>query len=732
MRRGMWLSLALAAAVGAVTVAIPPAPAQTKKLVYWTHWDQQPDFNKWYVEKGKEFAKKTGYEIEVVTVPYQGYEAKYLAALMGKSGAPDFFNGMTHQWCGQYDFCDPMPPDLAKIWDESIPKYMVPIGKWKNVRYGTPLEHGNFQQMYMNVDLFKKAGLDADKPPKTLDEWLAAMKKLTSGDTQVGFALRHKGHPVGITDKFLPFAHAYGARMLSPDLEKATGFANSPEMVAALQFFGDLVLKDKVASLALGNPEDAFGQKRAAVIFRESWFFGWVHKNAPDVKFKVAALPCGKTCPGAGALFPWTNLVYKNSPNKQVAWEFIRFISNAKDDLDQHQFGGFMPVFNGEPRLGIREGPARLPVDQGHAGPAGAADVLPPEVERAGHRLRRGGRRRPLRQGAAEAAPRRGGGEDGPDPSGLGPTEPGRTSRIVGRVVRLAFPRTYTDRQRRAGFLFVLPALVYFTAVFLVPLAESVLGSFYRTRPGGASQFVGLRLYERVLTDPTFWQAVRNTVKLLLLSAPATVVLALVVALGLNRFARVRWRSVWAVLYFLPFAVSLVAAALVWQWLYEPVYGFLNHLLGRLGIGPHKWLSSLEEVLPSLALINVWVRLGFDTMIFLAALQAIPGEYYEAAAIDGAGAWRSFRSVTLPLLNPQLVMVSILELIFNFKVFDQVYATTQGGPASASQTVIMLLYDTAFKYFRLGDASVMAVFVFACLLLVTLVQWRLFRREVEH
>jgi ABC-type glycerol-3-phosphate transport system substrate-binding protein len=346
MRRGLWLSLAIAVAVGVVAVTAPPAPAQTKKLVYWTHWDQQPDFNKWYVEKGKEFTKKTGYELEVVTIPYQGYEAKYLAALIGKSGAPDFFNGMTHQWCGQYDFCDPMPADLVKIWDESIPKYMVPIGKWKNVRYGTPLEHGNFQQMYMNVDLFKKAGLDADKPPKTLDEWLAAMKKMTSGETQVGFAIRHKGHPVGITDKFLPFAHAYGARMLSPDLEKATGFANSPEMVAALQFFGDLVLKDKVASLALGNPEDAFGQKRAAVIFRESWFFGWVHKNAPDVKFKVAALPCGKTCPGAGALFPWTNLVYKNSPNKQAAWEFIRFISNAKDDLDQHQFGGFMPVFS--------------------------------------------------------------------------------------------------------------------------------------------------------------------------------------------------------------------------------------------------------------------------------------------------------------------------------------------------------------------------------------------------
>ena len=280
------------------------------------------------------------------------------------------------------------------------------------------------------------------------------------------------------------------------------------------------------------------------------------------------------------------------------------------------------------------------------------------------------------------------------------------------------------DRQRRAGLCFVLPALVYFCFVFLIPLAQSVVGSFYRTRPGGVSQFVGLRLYERVLTDGTFWQAVRNTVALLLLSAPATVVLALAVAFGLNAVTHRGWRNAWAALYFLPFAASLVAAALIWQWIYDPVYGFLNYLLGLAG--------SLAQVLPSLAAVNVWVRLGFDTTIFLAALQAIPAEYHEAAAIDGASVAQRLRHVTLPLLNPQIVMVSILELIFTFKVFDQVYATTQGGPASASQTVIMLLYDTAFKYFRLGDASVMAVFVFLCLLAVTLGQWVLFRRQVEY
>jgi len=299
-------------------------------------------------------------------------------------------------------------------------------------------------------------------------------------------------------------------------------------------------------------------------------------------------------------------------------------------------------------------------------------------------------------------------------------------------LLRLAVPRTYMDRQRRAGLLFVLPAVLYFALVFLVPLVESVIGSFYRTVPGGASRFVGLSLYQKVLSDSVFWRAVGNTVNLLVLSVPATVVLALAVALGLHRIGSLRWRNIWAAMYFLPFSVSLVAAALVWGWIYDPVYGFLNYLLSLAGLPPQKWLQSLDQVRPSLALVSVWVRLGFDTMIFLAALQAIPGEYYEAASIDGAGAWRRLRHVTLPLLNPQILMVCILELIFNFKVFDQVYATTQGGPAGASQTVIMLLYDTAFKYFRLGDASVMAVFVFVSLLLVTLLQWRLFRKPVEY
>jgi multiple sugar transport system permease protein len=298
--------------------------------------------------------------------------------------------------------------------------------------------------------------------------------------------------------------------------------------------------------------------------------------------------------------------------------------------------------------------------------------------------------------------------------------------------LRIAFPRNYLDRRKRAGLLFVLPALVFFGSVFILPLAQSILYSFYKIAPGGAKEFVGLRLYEKVLTDSGFWTAVGNTVQLLLLCVPATVVLALMAALGLNRISSLKLRNVWASMYFLPFATSLVAAALIWQWIYDPIYGFLNYALSFVGIPPQKWLQSLSQVLPAIAVVSVWVRIGFDTMIFLAALQSIPEEYYEAANIDGASAVQRLRYITLPLLNPQIIMVCILELIFNFKIFDQVYATTQGGPAGASQTIIMLLYDTAFKFFRFGDASVIAVFVFVTLMVVTLLQWRFFRKPVEY
>ncbi len=291
--------------------------------------------------------------------------------------------------------------------------------------------------------------------------------------------------------------------------------------------------------------------------------------------------------------------------------------------------------------------------------------------------------------------------------------------------------KTFSGKHARIGYAFVLPAVIYFVLVYFYPLFQSIGMSFFRGGFGETPRFVGFANYFNVFTDPIFWLTVQNTAYFVLLSVPGTVFLSLMVALLLNRIENKKFRDMLSGAYFLPLVMSLVAAALIWGWIYQPLYGLANYLLAGLGLPPQKWLSSVTQVMPSLAAINIWLRIGFDTVIFLAALQSIPEQLIEAAKIDGATAPKVFRHITLPLLNTQIVMVTILELIFAFKVFDQVYATTEGGPANASRVIIMYLYDLAFKWFKFGEASVVAIFVFISLLIVSVLQWAFLRKTAN-
>lgn len=287
---------------------------------------------------------------------------------------------------------------------------------------------------------------------------------------------------------------------------------------------------------------------------------------------------------------------------------------------------------------------------------------------------------------------------------------------------------TLTAWQKRIGFAFVLPTILYFLVVYFYPLFQSIRLSFYEGGMGRPERFVGLKPYEMVFTDLFFWQTVRNTLYFVILSVPMTVILALGVALLLNRIINHRFRDILSATYFMPLVISLVAAALIWGWIYQPIYGLANFILSFFEIRPQKWLSSISQVIPSLATINIWLRVGFDTVIFLAALQSIPEKLKEAAKIDGARDSQVFRYVTLPLLNNQIIMVLIIELIFAFKVFDQVFVTTEGGPANASRVIMMYLYDSAFKWFKFGEASVVAVFIFTSLLAISVIQWVFLRK----
>lgn len=350
-KRSLLVGLLMVMVVVITAAAISAAPKKVK-LVYWTHWEQNPKFNAYYAEAGKEFARLNPEcaGVEVVTVPYSGYSAKYLASFMARTGAPDLFNGAAHDWAGKYDFADRMPTNIAKRVSVEAASTAVTFGVYNGVRYGFPIEGGNFQYMFINVDMYKEAGLDPNKPPTTLTELLDHAKKLTKYDAngkviRSGYGIRYSGDQTGITDKFLPMLHAYGALMVDPKYKKSNGVVNSQAGIDALTFYGDLVNKYKVSSLEVGNSEAAFGKGLAGIIFRESWLPGWMDANAPNIKYKVYALPSQKVAPGPGALFGWADMVYKNSPNKKLAWKFLDFMWSKENDLKRATAQGLMPVF---------------------------------------------------------------------------------------------------------------------------------------------------------------------------------------------------------------------------------------------------------------------------------------------------------------------------------------------------------------------------------------------------
>ncbi len=325
--------------------------AQTK-LKIWSPQDQWKESLVYYADNLAEFKKMhPDVEVEFVHIPYENYEAKYLTAFASKSDAPDVFGGKVAYYGGAIGVAGQAPDDLQALWTEKLLKVTQPFFQIDDKWYGYPTSSDTGMMIYYNVDHFKEAGLDPDKPPATFDELRDYAKKLTQYDdsgkiARNGLAVRYSGAPVGLADKVLPFIHAYGGRLYAPDNSTADGFLNGPETVAAMQYVYDLVNTEKVASLELGKPVETFAAGKAAMIFREGWLEGWMTDNAPDINYRVAPLPEGPGgYPGLSLLFSWSWMVNEYSPNKDIAWDWMRTISNAKMDLDLAKLEGYLPVW---------------------------------------------------------------------------------------------------------------------------------------------------------------------------------------------------------------------------------------------------------------------------------------------------------------------------------------------------------------------------------------------------
>ncbi|MGQ2991232.1 carbohydrate ABC transporter permease [Brevundimonas sp.] len=291
--------------------------------------------------------------------------------------------------------------------------------------------------------------------------------------------------------------------------------------------------------------------------------------------------------------------------------------------------------------------------------------------------------------------------------------------------------------RERAAWGFVAPALIAIAIFFVIPVVSALFLSLtdfdiYALADLKNLRFVGLQNYERLLTNPLFWGAMKNTLWFAVLGVPLSIAASLGAAIILN--ARVvKWRPIWRVVFFAPFVTTLVATAVLWNYLLHTKYGVINWAIGAVGIPPVDWLGQPSTSVPAILMFVVWKIFGYNMLIFLAVLQTVPDDLYEAARIDGAGPWKQFTNVTLPAIAPTLLLVSIISVAGFFQLFAEPYVMTQGGPAQSTVTVLYFMYEEGFKWWNLGSASAVAFVLFLCIFAVTMVQlWVSRRLGGEH
>ena len=285
----------------------------------------------------------------------------------------------------------------------------------------------------------------------------------------------------------------------------------------------------------------------------------------------------------------------------------------------------------------------------------------------------------------------------------------------------------------RPGYLFLLPAMIVLLMIFFAPVVAAFFLSLtdfdiYALADSGNSRWVGWENYRQLLGEPIFWRSLVNTLYFAGIGGPLTVVMSLLAALLVSS-KLARFRGFWRTVYFAPVVTTMVAVAIVWRYLYHTRYGMFNVVLGWIGLGPIDWLGSTRWAMPAIILLAVWKNFGYNMVIFVAGLQSIPEEMFEAARIDGAGSWQTFWRIKLPLLAPTFLFVGVTTMIGYFQLFAEPYVMTRGGPELSTYSLVMFMYEEGFRFWRVGFASAIAFILFLIVLAATAIQLRLQRSE---
>lgn len=281
------------------------------------------------------------------------------------------------------------------------------------------------------------------------------------------------------------------------------------------------------------------------------------------------------------------------------------------------------------------------------------------------------------------------------------------------------------NNQTIIAYLFILPSVIGFVAFFAVPAVRSLLISFTQWNLLSPAKDVGIQNYQTLFNDPNFWQSMGATVLYVVGNIPLQTILALFIAVMMDRLRNSAWLRGVVVL---PWLMSNVVVALLWLWLFDPTLGFVNVIYHALGIPPEEYLGTGSQAIFTIAFINIWRWTGYNAILIFAGLKAIPEPLYEASRIDGANEWTQFSQITLPLLRPVLGFILITSVIGSFQIFDTIAITTKGGPAGATRVILYYIYDLVFaRGFQMGLATAASVVLFLILITITILQFRALR-----
>lgn len=303
---------------------------------------------------------------------------------------------------------------------------------------------------------------------------------------------------------------------------------------------------------------------------------------------------------------------------------------------------------------------------------------------------------------------------------GQSPISPAKGRRLLGPEAKFALQ----------AYAFLLPSFVGLLIFLILPIIAVAVLSFFNWGLIAQPTFIGLGNYSKLFGSSSFWHSLLVTFYYILLNIPMQTVFALLLALLLNQ--KLPGRGIFRTLFVVPWMATAVAMGIVWQWIFDPQYGSLNSFLSLFHITGPAWLSSPGWALPAIAAVNIWQYTGYNMLFFLAGLQGIPPDFYEASSLDGAGPVRKFFTITLPLLTPTLFFVLVTDIIGSAQVFDTVYVMTQGGPGNATSVLNFTIFQQAFVFFHAGYASALSMVLFAILLIITLLQVLFFRNRTIY